>query len=215
MDWDKYFEMLIDWKKLPAYKAEPRVDSLIGYYLNSLITDILKIPIEEIIPEFPLRLGTIHPKHNGTTYADRSYKVDFLAIGKNGINYLVEFKTDHASLRPKQDDYLIKSVDLGSEKIINGAIDISRVSTFKTKYDHLKQKLVDFELIDSDLKYTGKNPLCEIIYVIPANNENKENVIDFKDIADWFERKPELDSFEKPFVRVLRHWHKENFKQEI
>jgi len=34
MEWNEYFEMMIDWKKLPAYKAETRIDSLIGFYLN-------------------------------------------------------------------------------------------------------------------------------------------------------------------------------------
>jgi len=33
VDWMNYFEMMKDWKKLPAYRAEPRIDSLVGYYL--------------------------------------------------------------------------------------------------------------------------------------------------------------------------------------
>jgi hypothetical protein len=29
MEQDKSFEMMIDWKKLPAYKTEPGIDSII------------------------------------------------------------------------------------------------------------------------------------------------------------------------------------------
>ena len=34
MHWNEYFEMIADWKKLPAYKAELRIYSLIGFFLN-------------------------------------------------------------------------------------------------------------------------------------------------------------------------------------
>ena len=77
MEWNKYFEMLQDWKLLPAYRAEPRIDSFIGYYLKEILSDKLKDQINGIIPEFPLRLGTINPNINDKNYADRSYKVDF------------------------------------------------------------------------------------------------------------------------------------------
>jgi len=72
MNWKHYFEMMIDWKKLPAYKTEPRIDSIIGYYLNPILSDYLKVDIEGIIPELPIRLGTVKPKHENTNYSDRS-----------------------------------------------------------------------------------------------------------------------------------------------
>ena len=61
MDWYEYFKMMIDWKKLPAYRAEPRIDSLIGYYLKDILSNELGDQITGIIPEFPLRLGTVNP----------------------------------------------------------------------------------------------------------------------------------------------------------
>jgi hypothetical protein len=210
MEWNRYFDMLIDWKKLPAYKAEPRVDSLIGFYLIPILTDILNVEIEGIIPEFPLRLGTINPKHEGTTYADRSFKVDFFAIGKNGKNYFIEFKTDSSSLREKQDIYLGKSKELGTEAIIKGILAIANVSTYPDKYKHLKQKLWSFGLIDDESNYSGKNPFCEVIYVIPAKNDQLGIVIDFYDIVNWFELKKEIDSFEKAFISALKLWHSES-----
>jgi hypothetical protein len=54
-----YFEMLKDWKMLPAYKVEPRIDSLIGHYLPKIITDFLGVESIGMIPELPIRLATI------------------------------------------------------------------------------------------------------------------------------------------------------------
>ena len=81
MEWNEYFKMMIDWKKLPAYKAETRIDSLIGFYLRPIISEYLKEEIDGIIPELPIRLGTVKPELENTKYSERSYKVDFFAIG--------------------------------------------------------------------------------------------------------------------------------------
>jgi hypothetical protein len=61
MNWNEYFEMMKDWKKLPAYKAEPRIDSLVGFYLKDALTDFLGVEIIGIIPELPIRLATVKP----------------------------------------------------------------------------------------------------------------------------------------------------------
>jgi len=48
MEWKEYFDIMIDWKKLPAYKAETRIDSLIGFFLKSIISEYLKDEILSI-----------------------------------------------------------------------------------------------------------------------------------------------------------------------
>lgn len=204
--------MMIDWKKLPAYRAEPRIDSLIGYYLKDFLSGKLGDPIKGIIPEFPLRLGTINPAINGKNYADRSYKVDFLVIGSNGINYIVEFKTDVKSLRPEQDKYLIQGENIGTEQIIQGLLRISEVSSYKTKYKHLIDKIQRFGLIDENQKYTGLNPSMKKIYVIPNNRANSPDTIDFKDIVDWFQMKTKKDPFEMALMETLQIWYYEEAK---
>jgi hypothetical protein len=213
MDWERYFETLIDWKKLPAYRAEPRVDSLIGFYLKEILEDFLKTQIEEIIPELPLRLGTIHPEYNTKNFADRSYKVDFFAVGTVSKNYFIEFKTDPSSRRELQDEYLNKSNELGSESIINGIVKISQVSSYKRKYNHLLEKLMQCGLLDSNLHYTGKNPKCENIYIIPANNKKEDNVIDYQWIVNWFKTNKKLDEFEIAFTKTLQLWFVEYSKK--
>ena len=90
MDWKKYFEMMIDWKKLPAYRAEPRIDSLIGYYLEEIISHQLEEKIAGIIPEFPLRKGNIKSELKEKESPDSSYKVDFFCVGSNRVNYIYD-----------------------------------------------------------------------------------------------------------------------------
>lgn len=200
---------MIDWKKLPAYRAEPRIDSLIGYYLKDILSSKLADQITGIIPEFPLRLGSVNPAINDKNYADRSYKVDFLAIGSKGINYLVEFKTDGKSLRPGQDKYLIQGERVGTEKIIQGVLRISGVSSYKVKYKHLLDKMRKYGILDENKEYSGINPSMKKIYVIPFNKTNSSDTIDFKDIIEWFELKPQKDSFEEGLIEALRIWHLE------
>jgi hypothetical protein len=215
MDWEQYFEKLIDWKKFPAYRAEPRIDSLIGFYLSDILSDYLNIKIEDIIPELPLRLGTIHPEHNEKNFADRSYKVDFFAIGNNNKNYLIEFKTDPLSLRKPQDDYLNISKALGTKPIMTGIVKIAGVSSYKKKYTHLIEKLIGGGLLDIKHQYTGKNPECEIIYIIPSNRKKEKNIIDFLWIINWFKRKENLDEFEKAFSETLNIWFLEYSEDTI
>ncbi len=206
MNWKDYFNMMIDWKKLPAYKAETRIDSIIGFFLKSILEEYLKTNIDGIIPELPLRLGTINQKLENSKYADRSYKVDFFAIGSNNQNYLIEFKTDTGSRRQKQDEYLLISKNIGTEKIINGILRIASVSTYKNKYYHLKKSLQRVGILNEAFEYSGKNKNLEIVYVQPSNYQDEKLVIDFNWIANWLEKRTNNNSFEKEFARALRLW---------
>jgi hypothetical protein len=170
MNWKEYFEMMIEWKKLPAYRAEPRIDSLIGYYLDSILKDFLKIEIKGIIPEFPLRIGTLKPAMKDNNSGDRSYKVDFLAIGGNGINYLVEFKTDTSSIREKQSNYLDKAKEVGMATLVEGVLSIVKTSAFKDKYNQLKKRMQELQILGENMLYTVRNSHIEIIYIQPSKD---------------------------------------------
>jgi len=209
MNWKEYFDMMVDWKKLPSYKTEPRVDSLVGYFLRPLLSEYLNENIVGIIPELPIRLGTVKPELDKKNYADRSYKVDFFAIGENGINYLVEFKTDTSSRRANQDEYLISSKTLGTEPIIKGILKIADVSTYTKKYRHLKDKLKQYRVLNEKFEYSGINQNLEIIYIQPSNYQNEKSVIDFNWVADWLEKKPNNSSYEIELAIALRKWSKD------
>lgn len=47
---NEYFDMLEDWKRLPAYKLEVRIDSFIGFALPQVIESIYGFKTKVIIP---------------------------------------------------------------------------------------------------------------------------------------------------------------------
>jgi hypothetical protein len=205
MNWNSYFRMMRDWKKLPAYRAEPRIDSIVGFYLPDFASDYLNDKITGIIPELPLRLATLDEEKTG----DKSYKVDFYLLGASGTHYLVEFKTDSSSRRDKQDEYLEQAKVKGMALIVDGILRIADVSTFKNKYEHLIIKLKNLELLDENRRYCGSNVLPEIVYVQPGFNTGKnngDNVIAFDWIADWLKRNYQEGDFEKELGETLAEW---------
>lgn len=205
MDWNAYFATLKDWKRLPAYKAEPRIDSLIGHFLPRLLSDLLGIQAVALIPELPLRKGTLRAELDGTVHAERSWKVDFLAVGSNRC-WLVELKTDSGSRRDEQDEYLRDAVRVGTCAVVGGIVRIASVSDYKRKYAHLLGKLREAGLLDDNNAWAGRCPTLEILYVQPSCPEGGENGIGFTQIASWIECLPEAGEFEKAFAGALREW---------
>jgi hypothetical protein len=187
MEPEAYFDMLIDWKKLPAYKLEPRVDSLIGYYLPEILYDYLGEKIVGIIPELPLRKGTLYPELEANRHADLSTKVDFYALGSSGTHYMIEMKSDSGSRRDSQDDYLQKSCEHGMGDVVAGIVRIASVSSYKKKYNHLKSKLNDLELLDVQDQFIGSSDTVKVIYVQPRvlGGDESHDVIDFEYIGKW------------------------------
>ena len=203
MNWKEYFDKMINWKGLPSYKVEPRVDSFIGFYLKQIIETKYKIIVEGIIPEFPIRKGAIEPEFENTNL---SYKVDFLVVGKKDTNYLVEIKTNTSSRNVKQDNYLIKAKKIGTEKIIDGVIKITTSTHSMKKYKHLIDELIKLELLDENYKYTKKNEKIEILYVQPSNKMDEDNIIDFKEISNYLLNLYNKSDFEEQFAQALNKW---------
>jgi hypothetical protein len=207
MNWTQYFEMMRDWKRLPAYKAEPRIDSVVGYYLPEILTDYCHDRITGIIPELPLRLAAIKPQHEGTTYADKSYKVDFYLLAESGKHYFVEFKTDSGSRRDEQDQYLDEAKAKGMGGIVDGISRIAAVSSFKAKYAHLLGKLATMGLINNDGVFTGQKDEIEVVYVQPRRKEaDTRTLIDFVWISQWLTDKYPSSDFEAELARTLAAW---------
>jgi len=222
-DWGKYFEMLIDWKKLPAYRFEPRLDSIIGYYLPEIVRDHVKdiykdinkdINIKGIIPEFPIRKGTILEN----IFNEEALRVDFLLISENGPNYLVEIKTDSKSRNDKQDGYLELAKEKKLKALINGIKSIYSKTKSKDKYEHLIDKLEGLKLIKKiDKKYDnfefiGENKDIKILYVQPSQN-GKDDIIDFKQISKWLEKNKQGDGiFEENLSKLFLKLYNDEVK---
>lgn len=203
-----YFDMLVDWKQLPAYKLEPRIDSLVGYYLPDILNDFLGEKIVGMIPELPLRLGTIHPHLNEEKCAEKSYKVDFYALGSSGIHYFIEMKSDSGSRRASQDDYLRKSVERGMDKIVAGILSISRASSYKKKYGYLKDKLHGLGLLDDQEQFISSCDTVKVVYVQPRvlDGDKSHDVIDFKYIAEWLKVNHGDNEFAVGLAGALEVW---------
>jgi hypothetical protein len=185
---DEYFDLLEEWKKYPAYKLETRIDSFVGFVLPKVLEDLKGIKATVIIPELPIRLGTVHPHHDDKPFADRSYKVDFFVRTECGQNIFIEFKSDSGSRREKQDNYLRLSQEVKMNAILEGILKIYKVTTYKNKYSVLLDKLVESGLLnykDENYKTSIDAGGIRILYVQPrilSGDEDKE-VITFDEVA--------------------------------
>ena len=140
---EKAFQRLDEWRHLPAYRLEPRADVFFAAFMPELLHGRLGIPVREpIIPEFPLRRGTLYGEE--VSGANASVKVDYLVVSEDGgKTYLVELKTDQASRRSGQDEYLDLAVNVGVKALTYGVLQIIRVTDeiYLPKYMHLLTRL--------------------------------------------------------------------------
>lgn len=195
---------LNDWKKLPAYKAEPRVDFIVAGALPEIIMNIYNCNISVIIPELPIRIGSIYKDLD----IDKSYKVDFYLYLENGKHLFIEFKTDPGSRRVKQDKYLLASQSVGMKAILDGIIKIYSVTNYKTKYSHLMKKLLTAGLIsesNSIYQPTVIQNEIEILYIQPKAEQ--QNEIGFDEVAKLMSESEDI--FYKKFSEILFTWSKD------
>ena len=72
MDWPLYFSMLEDWKRFPAYKMEPRIDSIVAYYLKDFAGEWLRKKIVAWHTRIAHSIGDGETGElEGTVYSDR------------------------------------------------------------------------------------------------------------------------------------------------
>ena len=105
------FDRMDEWRHLPKYQLERRSDLFFSLYLPEVLEAKLGFPIRaEVTPEFPVRKATIYPHHQG----DDCCNIDYLALSASGTeSVFVELKTDQASRRVQQDDYLLRAQQVG------------------------------------------------------------------------------------------------------
>ena len=162
------FQPLNDWRHLPKYMLEPRVDVFFSLYLPKVLPKVLA-SIEaglndlEVIPEFPLCKKVLNEKLSENL---DSYNVDFAVFSKKVKTcILVELKTDMDSLalvsppdeiekiKESQIYRLRKAACEGLDKIVYGIAQIARVTKQDKKYGYLVKRLEDLELIESSDEY--------------------------------------------------------------
>ena len=133
------FDRMDEWRHLPSYQLERRADLFFSLYLAEVLEAKLGFPIrEQIVPEFPVRIGTIYPD----IPIHKSFKIDYLAVSVDGATgVFVELKTDGMSRRDSQDKYLTAAKDVGPSALLDGVLEIFRATQAKRKYFHLLQHL--------------------------------------------------------------------------
>ncbi len=206
-----YFSVLREWKQLPAYRAEPRVDSIVGFALPEILLHNRDERVTLVIPELPLRIGSVYPQHEGKPYSNKSYKVDFFVMTESGKNYLVEFKTDSGSRREKQDDYLEAARNVGLGEVVEGILKLYQATTYKKKYRFLLAKLEEAGLIsDGKAGHTVSitNNGLHVLYVQPHVKENdaERDILDFVAVAEALEERFGGDEFMAAAAQVFLAW---------
>jgi hypothetical protein len=142
---DRVFDLLDRWRHFPAYQLERRADIFFAPYLAGVIGEVAGVEMDDrIIPEFPLRLGTLFDDGS-----NQSAKVDYLVLARDRSRaFLVELKTDMASRRDRQDELMKRACEVGMRGLLEGVVQIAPKSAEMEKYGHLLFELQALGLLD-------------------------------------------------------------------
>ncbi|WP_462279913.1 hypothetical protein [Salinivirga cyanobacteriivorans] len=202
---NKLFDLLDDWRHLPAYQLERRADIFFALYLGKIIKQKKDTEIDYIIPEFPVRVGEISEKY---PHINQSFKIDYLAYAMEAERvFLVELKTDQRSRRDKQDWYLQRTAQVQVKGILEGLQKIYKATHQKVKYNALLDKIQDMGWIsrnDKTIEINNIDITPEILYLQPLNLTNDDAVISFDDVINTLSNTK--DELAKRFAVSLVKW---------
>jgi hypothetical protein len=199
------FDNMDVWRNLPAYQLERRADIFFSIYLPEILSHKFGVKIEGVIPEFPVRVGTIY--HD--TDINKSFKVDYLAKATNSKTIiLVELKTDEDSRRDKQDWYLERAKEVGLVELLDGVRKIYKATNSKKKYEYLLGLLQDLGFIVFDkngtFEITQADYNIQVVYIQPNNPDRQDNVITFQEISKIIKKNE--DELSIRFSKSLLSW---------
>ncbi|MGD2252315.1 MAG: hypothetical protein PVF70_05295 [Anaerolineales bacterium] len=202
---DRVFDLMDKWRHFPAYQLERRSDVLFAAYLPEVLQEFFGLEISALIPEFPVHIRTIDPADD----TNRSLKIDYLAIdNETGLAALVEFKTDMASRRAKQDWYLERAQEVGLARLLEGLRSIYQATNQKGKYRVLLNELEaaglirwisEHEFVPTEAEYEIK-----IYYLQPMRGDEAKPVISFDDVAEVVSSHD--DELSRRFAQSLKEW---------
>ena len=143
------FNILDAWRHLPGYRLEGRLAPFFELFLHDVLGECLGVELHPVvIPEFPLRKGTLDSDND----SNQSYNVDYVAFSKKKARkrktvFLIELKTDMSSIDGDQKRYLCKARKMGLRPLVDGIIEICKATDYRMKYAHLLQVLASLELV--------------------------------------------------------------------
>jgi len=211
------------WRHFPDYQLERRTDIYFAIYLRSFLQHHTAIPLQPtVIPEFPIKRDLIWPDR--PTY--KSVKVDYVLFSEDRSNvFFVELKTDNASRRPEQDDYLATARRIGFHAILDGLLKIITHTTSHHKYFHLLAALstagfvelppelsralfatppTAFTHLYDRIQVLPFSPGLQVLYLQPAIEGDSEDHVDFETFATFLDGRN--DAFASCFASYLRRW---------
>ena len=215
------FGRMDTWRHFPNYQLERRADLFFSLYLPEVLEARLGFPIRPVlIPEFPVRIGTICPG----VQTDKSYKIDYVALSVTGDKVVfVELKTEGRSRRPEQDRYLRDARRVGLSCLLQGVLDIFRATNSKRKYFCLLEHLEGMDLLripsqmreimvrpglqgvneaSRQIQITAHASECQIVYVQP--NGAEPDIISFQEFASIVCKHD--DAISRRFGKSLCEW---------
>lgn len=154
------FESLDARRHLPGYRLEGRLAPFFELFLLRILGDyfphVALHPV--VIPEFPLRIGTLYgpdkstwpkPRHTRPPGLNQSFNIDYVVFSENlDTAFLVELKTDMAYLSDEQDRYLQCARKIPFGRFVDAIRDLASASGAKPKYVHLMHLLAQLDLVD-------------------------------------------------------------------
>ena len=220
------FDRMDAWRHLPKYQLERRSDIFFSLYLSEVLEAKFGFPIRpEVTPEFPVRKATIYSHLRG----DDCCNIDYLALSASGTeSVFVELKTDQASRRVQQDDYLLRAQQVGLPALLGGICSIFRATTkpYRLKWFALMVHLREMGLLQipaslcdimaceshrgapdasNGIVITAPSATPHIVYVQPLAGEAGDNsVISFEEYADVVSR--HADPLSQRFAESLLEW---------
>ena len=195
-------DLLDLWRHFPKYQLERQAGMFFAMFLPDVLEAHYGIEFNrEVIPEFPLRHGTLGTDV-GKIGSNQSVNVDYAAFTRDGQKvFFVELKTDANSRRTKQDRYLEKAAGLEFKTLVQGIGLIRKVSPQRRKYDVLLHHL-------SELGVGGISHKPEVVYIQPRCNESRDDekygdCICFGKVAEVVEKRGRIG---ERFACSLREW---------
>ena len=154
------FETLDARRHLPGYRLEGRLAPFFELFLLKILgdrfADTALHPV--VIPEFPLRIGTLYgpdkstwpkPRHTRPPGVNQSYNVDYVVYSADlDMVFLVELKTDMAYRSDEQDAYLRCARKIPFGRFVNATTELAKASGAKPKYVHLLHLLAQLDLVN-------------------------------------------------------------------
>ena len=215
------FERMDGWRHLPNYQLERRADLFFSLYLAEALEAKLGAAMQPLlVPEFPVRIGTIYPG----IASDKSVKIDYVCFSADLERVIfVELKTEGASRRPEQDKYLLAAQRVGFGALLEGLLKIFAATAAKRKYFHLLDllgRVGTLRIPEAMYEIVGRDSLAgigqaaegieiccgakrpEIIYLQPNGEGN--DVLSFAEFKRTVERFN--DPISKRFAMSLDEW---------